>query len=151
VSETGAATNSRAVVVRRTIVAAAERVFDAWLDPVSYATWMVPPGIRSSNALIDARVGGEYELMMHGDGNALIHSGVYREIDRPRRLVFTWISAGTHFRESVVRVGFEARGEETEVVVTHEGLPDAGAEQSHAEGWTAVLGRLGTFSRPAAL
>ena len=145
------ATGTRTVVVRCTIPAAPERVFDAWLDPISFSTWMVPPGIRVSHARIDARVGGAYELMMHGDGNALIHSGVYREIDRPRRLVFTWISAGTHFRESVVRVGFEARGEETEVVVTHEGLPDAGAEQSHQEGWTAVLGRLETLNRAAAL
>jgi uncharacterized protein YndB with AHSA1/START domain len=80
--------------------------------------------------------------MMHGEGNALIHSGTYREIDRPNRLVFTWISAGTHFRESVVTVEFEAREQGTDVVVTHAMLPDAGAEASHTEGWTAVLGKL---------
>jgi uncharacterized protein YndB with AHSA1/START domain len=142
VDRADSATSERTAVVRRTMPAPIQRVFDAWLDPISFSTWMVPPGIRVSHAQTDARVGGAYELMMHGEGNALIHSGVYREIDRPKRLVFTWISAGTHFRESVVAVELEANGASTEVSVSHTLLPDAASEASHTEGWTAVLGKL---------
>ncbi|MEO7521194.1 MAG: SRPBCC family protein [Gemmatimonas sp.] len=141
-NEEAEAAAARAVTAHRTIAAPRERVFDAWLDANTFATWMVPPGIRASTARIDARVLGAYELTMHGDGNALMHSGVYREIDPPRRIIFTWISLGTHFRESVVTVAFAVNGAATDVVVTHDGLPDAGAEVAHRDGWTAVLERL---------
>ena len=44
------------------------------------------------------------------DGEAeILHTGTYREIDRPRRLVFTWSSPVTGFRDTVVTVTFEAR------------------------------------------
>ena len=84
---------------------------------------------------------------MHGDGEALMHSGVYREIDRPAKLVFTWISLGTHFRESVVTAEFHERENGTDAVVTHEGLPGEGAAQAHKEGWIGVLARLEAFAQ----
>ena len=66
---------------------------------------------------------------------------MYRLIDRPRRLVFTWISRGTEQRESVVTVDFISRGAATEVVVTHELLSES-AQPSHINGWTSALERL---------
>lgn len=130
----------------RTIAGPRQRVFDAWVTANHFATWMVPPGIRTSTAKVDARVGGAYELTMHGSGDALMHSGVYREVDRPSRLVFTWISLGTHYRETIVTVTFEAQGDDTVVVVKHDGLPDLIAERSHAEAWTMLLEKLDTWS-----
>ena len=92
---------------------------------------------------VDARVGGRYEVLMHRAEDSLLHTGVYRVIDRPRRLVFTWISPATEQRESLVTVDFLARGDRTEVIVTHEQLPQtADAVPSHTEGWTQALERL---------
>jgi uncharacterized protein YndB with AHSA1/START domain len=138
-----AAIATAAVVVRRTIAATAEELFDAWLDPQAMAIWMRPGSIQTTVATVDPRVGGRYEIVMRSATDTYPHSGVYRVINRPRQLVFTWISRGTEHRESLVTVDFIARGAATEVVVTHEQLPE-GAAPSHAEGWTGALARLKT-------
>jgi len=57
-----AALASAAVVVRRTIAASAEDLFDAWLDPQALAAWMRPGMIKSTVAKVEPRVGGSYEI-----------------------------------------------------------------------------------------
>jgi uncharacterized protein YndB with AHSA1/START domain len=136
-----AAIANAAVVVRRTITAPADELFDAWLDPEAMAIWMRPGSIQTTVATLDPKVGGRYEIVMRSATDTYPHTGVYRVINRPRQLAFTWISRGTEQRESLVTVDFIARGAATEVVVTHELLPD-GAAPSHAEGWTGALKRL---------
>jgi uncharacterized protein YndB with AHSA1/START domain len=130
-----------AVVVRRTIAASAGEIFDAWLDPEALAAWMRPGAIRSTVAHVEPRVGGAYEITMQGSAGPIVHKGVYREIDRPRRLVFTWLSPGTEWKETLVTVDFVKLGEQTEVVVTHERLPES-ALPSHRNGWNSGLQHL---------
>jgi uncharacterized protein YndB with AHSA1/START domain len=139
-----AALASAAVVVRRTIAATPEVLFDAWLDPISLSHWMRPGGIQSTQARVDPRVGGEYEVIMRTDTNPIRHRGVYRAIERPRRLVFTWESPPTDNRETLVTVDFIAKGKSTEIVVTHEQLPES-ALPSHANGWTSAIEKLEQF------
>jgi len=131
-----------AVVVRRTIAADPETLFDAWLDPEALAEWMRPGTITKTVAVVDARAGGRYEIVMHLESGATVqHTGTYLAIERPRRLVFTWLSPHTDKRETLVTVDFIARGERTEVVVTHEQLPEH-EKASHTKGWTGALDRL---------
>lgn len=140
-----AVTNSiapAAVVVRRTIAASAEDLFDAWLDPEALAIWMRPgAGIHKTQAKVEPRVGGRFEINMHADSGVIPHSGVYRVIDRPRQLVFTWFSPHTGDRDSLVTVDFVAQGSRTEVIVTHEHLPEA-KRDAHNGGWIRALEKL---------
>lgn len=130
-----------AITVRRTIQASAEAIFDAWLDAESLAQWMQPGQTQRTTARTDARVGGSYEVVMHWPSEQLLHRGVYQRIERPSRIVFTWISPATEQRESLVTVELHARGGATEVIVTHERLPERGSE-SHEQGWTEALALL---------
>jgi uncharacterized protein YndB with AHSA1/START domain len=130
-----------AVVVRRTIPASPEVLFDAWLDPISLATWMRPGEIRDTRARVDARVGGKYEVVMRGDSAPIVHAGVYQVIDRPRRLVFTWSSVHTGPNDTLVTVDFRPVDARTEVIVTHEQLPES-ARPGHSRGWTSGLEHL---------
>ena len=132
---------SAAVVVRRTIAASADDLFDAWLDPEALAHWMRPGTITSTVAHVEPHVGGAYEITMQGQSGPIVHKGVYRTIDRPKRLVFTWVSGPTESRETLVTVDFVKLDERTEVIVTHEQLPES-AMASHRNGWTSGLEHL---------
>jgi uncharacterized protein YndB with AHSA1/START domain len=78
---------------------------------------------------------------MVGQSGPLVHRGVYRQINRPKRLVFTWASPGTELRDTLVTVEFVRLGEDTEVIVTHEQLSES-AKPSHGIGWTRGLEHL---------
>jgi uncharacterized protein YndB with AHSA1/START domain len=77
--------------------ATAERVYDAWLDPEKARLWIaaalksfgLPGDIRRID--IDARVGGQFFFSDMRDGTETRHWGSYLELDRPHKIVFTWI------------------------------------------------------------
>jgi uncharacterized protein YndB with AHSA1/START domain len=135
-------TDDYVVTVRREIAAPPEVLFDAWLDADSLGTWLRPGTIRETRAETDPREGGGFRIVMVNDGTDVVHTGMYQEIDRPHRLVFTWSSPATHFRETVVTVTFEAVADATVVEIHQIGLPDAEEQAGHRFGWSSALEKL---------
>jgi uncharacterized protein YndB with AHSA1/START domain len=91
--------------------------------------------------------------MQPPDRAAHVLSGTYVTVERPSRLVYTWTWQGTPMDdgyESLVTVEFRAVGDETEVVLLQERLPDQRALDEHRTGWTATLERLRELVEPAA-
>jgi uncharacterized protein YndB with AHSA1/START domain len=133
------------LVVRRVLPVARERVFAAWLDPVSLAQWMRPGETTDAVVEVDARVGGRFRIVMRQGrrGNEdYEHRGEYLVIQPPSLLSFTWISAATDQQPTVVTVELLERGANTELVLTHRRLrPDK--IESHRMGWTDIVRRLG--------
>ncbi len=127
------------VVVSREIAAPAEQLFDAWLDAESLAVWMRPGDTERSTVSVDPRVGGAFEILMHTPAKTIPHRGTYREISRPRRLVFTWNSPYAGETDSLVTVDFRPTKGATEIVITHEGLPSEDMVKAHTGGWTDIL------------
>jgi uncharacterized protein YndB with AHSA1/START domain len=137
-------TDEYSLTVGREIAAPAEDLFDAWLDARSLGSWLKPSGIRETRAETDPRVGGTFRIVMVDDESSDVHTGTYREIDRPRRLVFTWSSPATRFRESIVTVTFQPSSKSSTLVEIHQvGLPDEEARASHHAGWSDALRELG--------
>lgn len=128
------------VSVRREIAAPAQELFDAWLDPARLAVWMRPGGAPRATVKTDPRVGGGFEIVMHAAAGPVPHTGTYREIDRPRRLVFTWNSPYAGQGDSLVTVEFRPARGATEIVLTHERLPSAEMAKAHEKGWSEILG-----------
>jgi uncharacterized protein YndB with AHSA1/START domain len=139
------------VTVKRTIPAPAQRIFDAWLDPAALAEWMRPcsASTQRSDVKVDAREGGAFEIVMHVASGPVRHTGVYKTIEAPRRLVFTWNSPHAGENDSLVTVDFRPEGNATEVVITHERLPKE-AMSGHTGGWNAILDSLVMRLMPAA-
>jgi len=132
--------------VRRVIPATKERVFRAWTDPSQLkAWWRIGEGWSTTSAEVDPRVGGRIALGNQpvGGGNMVI-TGEFLRVEPPDVLVFTWRFPGAVPEESVVTVEFRQLGEETEVVITHEGSPRAMAPGAVA-GWNATLQSLAGF------
>ena len=139
-------TDGYSVTVRREIAAPAEELFDAWLDGQSLETWFRPAGVRETRAETDPHVGGTFRIVMVHD-EATVCSGTYRQIDRPRRLVFTWSSPDTGFRDTAVMVTFQPSSTGTVVEIHQTGLPDEQARGSHYAGWSDILRELGHVTR----
>lgn len=147
----GASTAPASIRVRRRIQAPAPALFDAWLDPEAIAAWMRPFDTVRTEATANAVVGGAYRIDMHQpDGGVVEHVGKYVEIDRPRRLVFTWASPATQHQDSLVTIEFLEIGDgSTEISLTHEQLPEYMA-QAHTGGWTSALEKLAARAEQAA-
>lgn len=124
------------------IAASAEAVFDAWLDPALARRFMAAGDMRVSELTIDPREGGAFHLVMQGERERYVHHGRYVVIDRPRRLVFTWISEGTAQRLSLVTVRLSVEAGGVRVELEHEGLPDPERGDIHGRGWGSILGKL---------
>lgn len=95
-------------------------------------------------AEIDLTVGGRYRIEMQGpDGARHIVGGTYREIDPPRRLVYTWSwEDQPDVTDTLVTVEFNDRGSATEIVLRHERLPSEDSRARHEHGWTGCLDKL---------
>lgn len=85
-----AAISDRELVLTRIIDAPREKVFKAWTDPKLLKHWFAPVPYAVSVAETDVRAGGSNLVVMRGpDGNESQNTGVYLEVVKNERLVFT--------------------------------------------------------------
>jgi uncharacterized protein YndB with AHSA1/START domain len=82
--------------------------------------------------VLEAKVGGRYEVAMHLlNGQVIPVSGVFKTIDRPNRLVFTWSWNAHPERQSLSTLEFIARDDRRERVLRQEGLKSAANRDDH--------------------
>jgi uncharacterized protein YndB with AHSA1/START domain len=129
--------------VTHSFAATPERVFDAWLDPAIARRFLfATPTGEMIRADVDARVGGQFNFVdRRPDMGDVLHTGEYLEIDRPRRLAFTFgvPQFNPDFTRVVVEIAPTAAG--CEVTLTQSDVPAEWAGRSK-EGWGKILGVL---------
>jgi uncharacterized protein YndB with AHSA1/START domain len=131
------------VQIRRRVSATAEQIFDLWTKPDLMVRWMSPyAGAVDCKAICDLRPGGAFSLVMSSEQSSREVSGTYVEVDRPRKLVFTWIGPLTNNVNTLVTVELHPRGDETDLVLTHERLPTPAIVEGHTRGWGNILDHL---------
>jgi uncharacterized protein YndB with AHSA1/START domain len=105
--------------------APAERVYDAWLQPEMVRRWMgaalremgLDGDIREVR--IDAQVGGEFLFHDRRGAVEARHWGRYLELERPRTIVFTWITdASEESDPSKVTLTIEPAGDGRSCIAT---------------------------------
>lgn len=71
--------------------ATAERVYDAFLDPekVRQFLFATPTG-QNVRCELEPRVGGAFTIVDRRDGEDVEHLGTYLELERPKRIVFSF-------------------------------------------------------------
>ncbi len=132
---------TQTVRVSRKFAHSAEAVFDAWLNPAIAGKFLfaTPTGVMKT-VEIDARVGGRFNIVETRDGEDAVHEGEYLEIDRPRRLVFSF-GDNIAFPTTTVTVEIVGTPGGCELTLTHEGVLEDYAERTHG-GWTMILDSL---------
>jgi len=132
----------RTLRISRHFDASPERVFDAWLDPATAGRWLYSaPNGEMVKVDIDARVGGHFSFIDRRDGEDVEHVGEYLEIDRPRRLIFTF--AVPKYSEATTKVSIDIvpSGSGCELRMLHEGVLPEWADATQ-EGWGGILAKL---------
>ena len=116
------------------------KVFDYWTDEKKMQQWFAPPA-HDCEVRFEPRVGGKLFVNMIDKNGPCHHNGVVKEFDRPRKLVFTWVSVNTQNRETIVTVTFTPEKGGTMVRLRHDGLPTQQLADMHNKGWSEILNK----------
>ncbi len=145
----------RMLRMTRRFDAAPERVFDAWLTPDMARQWLFSsPADEGYAAELDARVGGRWTITARRGGMDYA-GGEYLEIDRPRRLVFTFAMLQFSPNSDRITVEITPSGAGCILTLTQQGVDIAG-ELRHLppgvaggteKGWNEMFDALATILR----
>ncbi|MEO8856777.1 MAG: SRPBCC domain-containing protein [Burkholderiaceae bacterium] len=131
----------------RFIRAPRDKVFDAFTTQAGLASWMGPRGMQVRSASVDNRVGDAWRVEMHNrEGFSLMVGGHFKELQRPSRIVFSWMWEGEtspmpHL-ETLIEVSLHEKDGGTELRMRHSGFPAAAAREGHRQGWVSTFNRL---------
>lgn len=136
-----AGTAGQDVTLTRGFAVDPERLFDAWLDPETLGAWLfkTPEG-EMVRVEADPRVGGSYAIVERREGEDVVHTGIYEEIERPSRLVFTL--QVPKYSDSTARVTVEVAASEGGCALTlTQTVPPEVADMAEQieQGWAAIL------------
>ena len=135
-------TDTMTIVKEITIHATPARVFRALTDPQQMSIWWDNDMHKVESLDADVRVGGAWHMNSSVPQDHRIH-GVFRIVDAPHTLEYTWIhNRFGEPKETVVRFELTAVEGGTHLRLTHSGFPNQEMYDDHNEGWTIVLGWL---------
>jgi uncharacterized protein YndB with AHSA1/START domain len=135
------------IVQEITIDASAEQVFEALVKPEERVKWWGAEGqFQTTHMESDLRPGGRWAMRgLRVNGQPFTITGEYREIARPRLLVFTWLPDWQqNTTTSLVRIDLEEKDGVTTVHLTHSGLAADALRTGH-RGWPRILARLRAY------
>jgi uncharacterized protein YndB with AHSA1/START domain len=143
------AARDREIVVARLVDAPRDLVFKAWTEPDRMARWWAPPGFTVAHCAMDVRPDGAFRFCLRSpEGVEHWRQGIYREVNEPERLVysFAWADAeGRSQYETLVTVIFAERGEKTELILHQSIFKSVAARDEHQRDWTDTLERFAEY------
>ena len=130
------------MILTRVVDAPRELMWKLWTEPEHIGKWWGPKGFTLPGCEMDFRPGGTYRFVMRGpDGQDNPFHGVYREIVRNERIVFTAILDNLPGHELVTTVTFADEGGKTKLTV-RQATPPGEAGRGQNQGWSETLERL---------
>ena len=153
-TNTTTSTEGRDLVLTRVIDAPREKVFQAWTDPTLLKQWFAPLPWTTPRVETDVRAGGSSLVVMRSpEGNEFPNRGVYLDVVKNERLVFTdaftkaWEPSEKPFM--TVALTFEDQGGKTKYTarVQHWSVADREAHEKMGfhQGWVLCTEQLATL------
>jgi uncharacterized protein YndB with AHSA1/START domain len=135
--------------LERLILARPELLFALWTEPSQLVNWWAPEGYVASAHVLDSTPGGHWRVAMRrADGGEVATSGVYRIVDPPHCLSFTWAwenASGARGHETEVTVTLEAVPGGTRLILVQQRFEAKETRDNHNRGWSGCLDRIVTI------
>ena len=140
-------TETFALRLERSFAAQRETVFRAFTEPALRSQWLRPGDDWAVPATeLEPRAGGRYrDVFRSPDGTEYSESGVFRELTRPERLVYTcrFEGGGVLEPDMLVTVDFHDLGAgKTRLVLEQSGYRSQKNRDEQEQGWPAFLDQL---------
>jgi uncharacterized protein YndB with AHSA1/START domain len=102
--------SDREILITRDFAAKPERLFALWTEPEHVRRWYGCSTMQFSTCEIDLRAGGQWRFVLREEsGTEHAYSGEYREVARPKRLVYSERYELIPGSDHVVTLTFEER------------------------------------------
>lgn len=148
-------TDDRTLTLTRLIDASPERVFRAWTEPELLKQWFAPLPYTTPVAELDLRPGGSNLIVMRDpDGKDMPMRGVYLEVVKNERLVFTdayteaWRPSEKPFMTVVLTFGNEGGKTRYTAKVLHWSIADREKHEQMGfhQGWGICTDQLAAIA-----
>lgn len=107
-------TSTTTLTMKREFNVKPEKVFDAWLNPVTMKKWFFTLEGTNKVAQNDPKVGGNWEIVDHRQGVDYRAIGDYVEINSPEKIVFTFKMPQFSELEDTITVELKELGQGSE-------------------------------------
>ena len=151
----------KGIQITRTFEAPVSAVWRAWTEPEGLMGWWGPKDFTSPAARIDLKVGGKYLFTMRSpEGQDFYSTGVYKEIEPMKKLVFTDCFSDEHGNvvpasmygmgddvpdEFLFTIEFEDMGGKTRMDILHTGMPPGEDLEMSRTGLIQMMDKLQTI------
>ena len=151
-STSSVATNpsDRELVLTRVFDAPRSLVYQVWTQPEHLANWLGPQGFTSKVLKSELKVGGAYRYYMRDpQGGDHWQQGVFREIVKPEKLVFTYEWANEHGEatrpQTLVTITLEELDDKTRLTLRQGVFESVTARDDHQGGWISSFEHLADY------
>ncbi len=143
-------TPQKKLVINRTFNAPREIVFKLWTDPKHVVQWWGPKHHPATEMKMDVRPGGKWRACLRAveNGKELWMNGIFHEIQKPERIVFTfqWEEEGERGTETLITITFTEKNGATEMNFLQIPFQSNAEREGHTEGWMSTFDRLNEFT-----
>lgn len=132
--------------IRRTFKAPREKVFQAWTQAEGLSQWHAPTPehkARPRSTCASAASTASRSPTRRVPSTSLSES--IGKSSSPRKLVYSWSWEDGSVTDTLVTVACHDRDGGTEVVLTHEFMPNQEWRDKHVQGWTGCLSTLENY------
>ena len=146
---------SHELVLTRLIPVPRGKLFRCWTEPALIVQWFTPPPWKTIAAETDVRPGGASLITMQGpDGAQMPNRGVYLEVVKDERIVFTdayisaWVPSAKPFFTAVLTFADEAGQTRYTARARHWSAGDCAAHEKMGfhQGWGIAADQMATLA-----